>query len=144
MSRKRRKIPVALDRKVRLQARNRCGYCLSSEILLGMPMEIEHLLPVMAGGLSIEENLWLSCRRCNEFKGTQIEAVDPDTLESVALFNPRQQNWNDHFRWSEDGTEIIGLTPTGRATVIALNLNNFIIIATRRRWVSVSWFPPDD
>jgi len=144
MSRSRRKIPVALERKIRQQARHRCGYCLSSELLLGMPMEIEHLHPIAAGGLSIEENLWLSCRRCNEFKGVQTQAIDPDTLEPVALFNPRQQNWNEQFCWSEDETEIMGLTPTGRATVIALKLNHFMIVATRRRWVSVGWFPPDD
>ncbi len=45
-------------------------------------MEFEHLTPIAAGGQTIEENLWLSCRRCNEFKGTQTQAVDPETKET--------------------------------------------------------------
>ena len=39
----RRKIPVAIGRRVRQRARYRCGYCLCSEALLGMPMEFDHL-----------------------------------------------------------------------------------------------------
>ena len=100
-----------------MQARSRCGYCLCSEMLIGMPMEFEHLIPLASGGSTVEENLWLSCRRCNEFKGRQTRAVDPETSEIVALFNPREQIWDEHFHWNDDGTEIVGLTPTGRATV---------------------------
>ncbi|MBI3653154.1 MAG: HNH endonuclease [Acidobacteria bacterium] len=144
MKRARRKIPAALERKLRQQGRNRCGYCLSSEVLIGMPMEIEHLLPVASGGQSVEANLWLCCRRCNEFKGAQTQGIDPHTLDTVALFNPREQVWSEHFQWSEDGTEIIGQTPSGRATVIALKLNNSIIVVTRRQWASVGWFPPTE
>lgn len=43
-----------------------------------------------------------------------------------------------------DGTEVIGITPIGRVTVNALNLNEEIIVVTRRLWVSVGWFPPED
>jgi hypothetical protein len=107
-------------------------------------MEYEHLSPLALGGKTVEENLWLSCRRCNEFKGTQTQAVDPETLEVVLLFTPRAQRWEEHFQWNEDGTEIIGLTPTGRATVGALKLNNPVIVVTRRLWVSAGWWPPSD
>ncbi len=139
-----RKIPAGLRRRIREQARYRCGYCLCSEVLIGMPMEFEHLNPLASGGRTVEANLWLSCRRCNEFKGTQTKAADPDTSEIVALFNPREQSWNGHFCWNEDGTKIIGLTPTGRATVTALKLNNPMIVVTRRLWVSAGWWPPSD
>lgn len=40
------------------------------------------------------------------------------------------QLWRDHFCWSEDGAEIIGVTPVGRATVVALNMNNFYATKT--------------
>jgi hypothetical protein len=140
----RRKIPSSLAEKIRKQARHRCGYCLLSEILIGMLMEFEHLIPLAAGGLTVEENLWLSCRICNGFKGALTHAADPETKLSVPLFNPRQQNWSEHFRWSEDGTEIIGQTPTGRATVVALRMNNPTIVNSRRLWVSVGWWPPLD
>jgi 5-methylcytosine-specific restriction endonuclease McrA len=144
MSHPRHKIPATLRKRVREQARYRCGYCLCSEALLGMPMEVEHLIPLASGGRTVEENLWLSCRRCNEFKGTQTKVADPETSEIVALFNPRKQSWDEHFCWNEDGTEIVGLTPSGRATVTALKLNNPVIIVTRRLWISAGWWPPDD
>lgn len=144
MKHPRRKIPVALRRKIREQAHVRCGYCLCSEVLIGMPMEFEHLLPLVSGGKTTEENLWLSCRRCNEAKGKQTEAVDLDTLHIVALFNPREQRWEEHFRWNDDGTEILGKASTGRATVFALKLNNPVIVVTRRLWVSAGWWPPTE
>lgn len=139
-----RYIPASLKTKIRTQAKFRCGYCLRCETLTGMPMEFEHLIPIALGGKSIEENLWLSCRRCNEFKGVQIIVFDSETNSDVAIFNPRTQNWNEHFYWSEDGTEIIGKTPIGRATINALNLNEQIIVVSRKLWVSVGWFPPED
>ena len=140
----RRRIPVALQKKIREQARFRCGYCLTSETLIGMKMEFEHLTPLAADGETSEENLWLACRRCNEFKGTQTHAIDAKTATNVPLFNPRTQKWHEHFRWSADGTEILGISPNGRASVTALKLNNEIILVSRRLWVSVGWFPPED
>src|SRR6266545_7763235 len=123
-----RKVPLRLAKPIRQQARDRCGYCLSSEALIGMPMELEHLVPLASGGQTIEDNLWLSCRRCNEFKGAQTTAIDPVTLEQFGLFNPRRQIWSEHFRWNDEGTEILGLTPTGRATVVALRLNHPVVV----------------
>jgi hypothetical protein len=105
---------------------------------------VEHLVPTARGGTSDEENLWLSCRRCNEFKGAQIEAIDPQTGISVPLFNPRRQSWREHFTWSGDGTLIIGLTQCGRTTVAALRLNNADIVAARQLWAGVNWHPPDE
>jgi HNH endonuclease len=108
-----------------------------------MPMEIEHLTPLAGGGQTVEENLWLSCRRCNQFKGTQTLALDSVTAEQVALFNPRLQDWNEHFRWNEDGTEIVGITSVGRATADALELNHPVIVVTRRLWITAGWWPPN-
>jgi hypothetical protein len=141
---KRQKVPVRLGRKVRESARFRCGYCLVSEALIGMLMEFEHLLPILLGGLTIESNLWLSCRTCNNAKRAQYEALDPVTNQLVLLFNPRLQSWDEHFGWSEDRLEIEGRTPTARATVLALRLNDPIRLAARRLWVSVGWWPPLD
>jgi HNH endonuclease len=139
-----RYISNALKVKIRRQAKFRCGYCLRSEVLIGMPMEFEHILPVAFGGKTIEENLGLSCRRCNEFKGTQTHAINAETSEKVQIYNPRTQIWNEHFCWNDEGTKIIGITAIGRGTVNALKLNEEIIVITRSLWVSVGWFPPDD
>lgn len=137
-----RKVPAAWKNRLRQQARSRCGYCLTTETLLGMSMEFEHLTPLKVGGQTVEENLWLSCRRCNQFKGAQTSARDPLTSEKVLFFNPRRQVWGDHFRWNEDGTEIIGITPEGRATVFALKLNHPVVVVARRLWVTAGWWPP--
>jgi hypothetical protein len=109
-----------------------------------MLMEFEHLQPLDKGGKTVEENLWLSCRRCNGLKGTKTSATDTKTKKKVPIFNPRTQNWNEYFYWSLDGTEIIGKTAIGRATVIALRLNEEVIVVARKLWVSVGWFPPKE
>jgi hypothetical protein len=62
----------------------------------------------------------------------------------ILLFNPRHQIWVDHFQWSDDGTQVIGKTAVGRATVVALQLNNPVMLTTRRMWVQVGWHPPKD
>jgi HNH endonuclease len=142
MKQRRARIRLSLQRKIRRQARFRCGYCLSSETLLGTPLEIEHLLARAVGGTDDEGNLWLSCRRCNSFKGIASQAPDPMTGQLTDLFNPRLQHWSEHFDWSEEGVQIIGLTECGRATVKALKLNNPEITVTRRLWVSTGWWPP--
>jgi hypothetical protein len=137
-------IPPNLRRQVARDAGHRCGYCLSDEILTGVSLSIDHIVPVAAGGLTTRENLWLACRPCNEFKGAQTHAEDPETGETVPLFNPRTQDWHAHFAWSDDKTHIIGLTPTGRATVMALQLNRSILVKARRRWIMAGWHPPQE
>jgi len=70
------RVSAALRERVSQQARYRCGYCLSSQELMGIPMTIEHIVPEALGGATVEENLWLSCIRCNLFKGAQTHAMD--------------------------------------------------------------------
>jgi hypothetical protein len=125
-------------------AGGRCGYCHTPEALIGMPLEFEHLYPEARGGATVRENLWLACTRCNDFKGHRTDAVDPQTGETVQLFNLRTQSWIEHFSWSPDGTLIIGLTPIGRATVVVLRLNNEFIVVARRFWVEAGWWPPSE
>lgn len=137
-------ISSELRRLVAEEGRYRCGYCLTPQRIIGRPMVMDHLIPESRGGPTVRENLWLACRRCNEFKGAQTHAVDPHTQKTVSLFNPRQQSWRVHFAWSTGGTEIIGLTATGRATVVALHLNNAEIVAARSLWVQAGWHPPSD
>jgi len=137
-------IPVELRRQVRADAAGRCGYCHTPEALIGMPLEYEHLYPEALGGPTDRPNLWLACTRCNDFKGDRIDALDPETSERMPLFNPRIQVWIEHFTWSPDGTQIIGRTAIGRATVEALRLNNEFIVTARRFWVESGWWPPGE
>lgn len=137
-------IPVHLRQQVAVEARHRCGYCLTTTAIIGRPMVIDHLFPEAKGGETARENLWLACRRCNEFKGTRTQATDPLTDAETPLFNPRWQSWSVHFAWDEGGTQIVGLTAVGRATVIALRLNNPDIVGARTLWVQAGWHPPKD
>ncbi len=43
--------------------------------------------------------------------------------------------------FSEDGSTVLGLTPTGRATVQALKVNRPEMIALRLNWQELKWKP---
>jgi hypothetical protein len=135
-------ISDSLREKIRKDADNRCGYCRSPQKYVFAPLEIEHLMPIAKGGKDDEENLWLACPMCNNYKSDNIEGKDPVTGERVALFNPRTQDWWEHFAWSGDGSQVIGLTACGRATVLVLQLNNLIAVMVRREWIAAGWHPP--
>ena len=129
--------------RVASQAQFRCGYCLTQEQVSGVPLTVEHLLPRAKGGNDADNNLWMSCRLCNEAKGILTDAPDPETGEVVSLFNPRKDLWAEHFAWSENGTQVIGTTAIGRATVTALTLNTEFRVRARALWVEVGWHPPE-
>jgi hypothetical protein len=137
-------ISEQLRKLVITQADYRCEYCKTSSRLTGMPLVMEHILPRSLGGTDNRENLAASCYRCNEFKGAKTHAVDPETSQLVSLFLPRTQTWREHFTWVNGGTHIAGTTPTGRATVMALRLNNETIIEARAIWIEAGWHPPDE
>lgn len=135
-------LPAGLHEQLLAADDRRCAYCQTTEANTGQPMTVDHIVPRAQGGLTRFGNLCFACRRCNEFKGDTTIARDPLTDEIVPLFHPRSQRWNDHFAWDASGTLVIGLTAIGRATVVALNMNNAVIVAARRRWVSMGWHPP--
>jgi len=135
-------IPQALREQVRRRANYRCKYCQTPEWLIGSEHEVDHIMPRARDGETIAENLCGACSPCNGSKLARINGVDLQTGERVALFHPRQQRWYDHFMWSTDGTQMIGLTPCGRATVDLLKLNHPLILVARSVWVSVGLHPP--
>ncbi len=137
-------IPESLRNQIAETDPRRCCYCLTSEANSGIPMTHDHIKPISKGGKTTFDNVCLACRSCNEFKGDATEATDPLIGETVPLFNPRLQRWSDHFAWSVDGTTVEGLTPSGRATIIRLQMNNSVIVAARWRWTISGWHPPTD
>ena len=137
-------VPKALRTLVTDDAAHRCGYCLSTEAIVGSPFEMDHLIPESLGGRTVRENLWLCCAACNERKGSRTSAFDSETDQRVRLFHPRRDKWTQHFRWTADCELIEGQTPIGRATVLALELNRPLLVTARRAWVQVGWHPPAD
>lgn len=134
-------------RLVRQRSKYLCEYCHSPEYLSPDRFTIDHLLPKSLGGSDEPDNLALACHRCNERHYNFTVGLDPQTQEQVPLFNPRQQQWSEHFIWTKDGIKILGTTPTGRATCDRLDLNDErrdepSIQIARRFWVEAGWHPP--
>jgi hypothetical protein len=107
-------------------------------------MHVDHIIPEVAGGSTTPDNLCLACFCCNVSKGAQQIGVDPLTRTAIPLFHPIRQRWHDHFAWDESKTQIAGLTPCGRATVVALQMNNPTVVRARRRWIIAGWHPPQE
>lgn len=134
---------------VRQRANYLCEYCHSPERLSANRFTIDHLQPRSLGGSDNLENLALACRRCNERRYNFVDGLDPETQEVVPLFDPRQQQWGEHFKWTEGATKIEGTTSVGRATDNRLDLNDTrypvedSIQATRRFWVMTGLHPPN-
>lgn len=125
------------------RARYRCEYCQCQQLIVVF-MNIDHILPQTHGGSNELENLCLSCPSCNQYKHDFQIAIDPQSQEQTPLFNPRQQTWVEHFQWSSEGTEIVGITAIGRATVERLKMNAPLMVQARQVWVRAGWHPPKD
>jgi hypothetical protein len=115
-------IPTALRRLVEERASYYCEYCQLPSGLSFFPHEIDHIIAEKHDGKTEAENLAYTCWRCNRHKGSDLGSFDPENDQFSFLFNPRTQNWSEHFRF--DGTIIIGLTAEGRTTVRLLQLNH--------------------
>lgn len=140
---RRPKISAAVRRQVMELDAGRCAYG-RSPMIIGIPMVVEHCIPLVAGGLSTLDNLCLSCYRRNEFKGPRTEGPDPSDGVLVPLFHPRRQHWQEHFVRSEDGSRLVALTACGRATIETLRLNNEWLVQARRLWMLIGLHPPHD
>jgi hypothetical protein len=140
----RKKIPENVKKKVRQAAKNRCGYCLSFQDYIPVELQFDHIKPFSKGGADDEENFWLLCPKCNLAKSDKTDGFDEVTQTQVPLFNPRTQDWHEHFEWSGDEVQIVGKTPIGRVTVAVVKLNNNLHLRVRQNWIKAGWHPPKD
>jgi hypothetical protein len=134
------RIPASLRELVVKRADNRCEYCGIFQLGQVATFHVDHIIPVVAGGATTAENLALACVSCSLRKGARQEIQDLATGETVLVFNPRQQAWKEHFAW--EGVRVVGLTPTGRAMVEALDLNRAIMLAIRAEEELLGRHPP--
>ena len=135
-------ISESVRQQIMARADERCEYCLTSRRVIGMPLVVDHILPRALGGCDEIENLCAACYRCNQYKSAKSHEYDPASGELAPLFHPRRDIWAEHFAWANGGTHIIGLTSTGRVTVIALRMNNDYVVEARRLWIARQWHPP--
>lgn len=127
--------------QVALRAGRRCEYCHAPEAVFNLPLEVEHIIPVSRDGEDIDPNWALACRACNLYKASHITGNDPVNQETIRLFHPRTDQWNDHFHIATESGEIEGRTPIGRATVARLGMNSTAQVSARRQWMRLGLFP---
>ena len=119
-----------------------CEYCKSPANISSQSFIIEHIIPISKGGTSTLENLALSCQGCNNFKYNKTDGIDNVTGKSYELYNPRKHKWFEHFSWSSDVTEIIGISAIGRVAVNLLKLNRIELQNLRKLLSTVGKHPP--
>jgi hypothetical protein len=129
-------------RLVQERANNCCEYCFSQVGFSPGPFVIEHIIPKIKNGTDELDNLAFSCSGCNGHKYDYTDGYDAVIGELAQLYNPRQQLWVSHFVWSIDFTEIIGISPIGRATIDRLYLNRQGVINFRRVLRAMNLHPP--
>lgn len=122
-------LPDRLKQLVRERAKDRCEYCHLAQAGQVATFHMDHIHPVKEGGTTEGQNLALACVGCSLHKAAKTSALDPETGKPAPLFHPRQEDWEAHFAWDE--FTLKGLTPTGRATIVALQLNRPLLVAIR-------------
>ena len=123
---------------MRQRARGCCEYCRIHEDDEPYTFHLEHIISIKHGGNDDQSNLAWSCHNCNLAKGSNLSGRLHD--ETVALFHPREQQWNRHFRWI--GPILAGKTKCGSATIQVLNINADDRVRLRDILIESGRFPP--
>ena len=103
------------------------------------PHEVDHIYAEKHGGQTNENNLCLSCYYCNHYKGSDLCSLDPETGTLIALYHPRQDHWEEHFRLT--GATIIPLTASGRVTARLFRMNDLERILEREMLIRLNLYP---
>jgi hypothetical protein len=119
--------------QITARARDRCEYCLLPTRGQVGRFPIDHVIPGTQGGPTEYDNLALACPHCNGRKWAHTEGTDSETGQPTPLFNPRRQQWSEHFQWSGANRFVLeGKTSTGRATIARLQMNHPDLVIVRR------------
>ncbi len=137
------KFSNSIREKVENRAKKLCEYCLSPLEFSPDPFSLEHIFPIAKGGTNDLENLALACQGCNSPKSIKTEAFDLVSQTTASFYNPRKDVWWEHFIWSEDFMEIIGVTAKGRVTAKVLTLNRQRVMNLRRILILAGEHPPN-
>ncbi len=116
-------ISAELRRLAFARAERLCEYCLIHEEDTFFGCEVDHIISEKHGGPTSAANLALACLFYNRNKGSDIASVVPGSDRLVRFFNPRTDQWSEHFRLGVDGITIIPLTEIGEATVRIFGIN---------------------
>ncbi len=134
-----RHIPITLRRLIAKRAGFRCEYCRMYESDSFLPFEVDHIISLKHGGGHEPENLAYTCPHCNQNKGTDLTTFLKSYKDIVAIFNPREQHWFEHFAVEEG--EILAKTRIGEATIKLLKLNEPERLILRRLLAEIGRYP---
>lgn len=132
-------IPESIRQAVAKRAKRRCEYCRLHENYAYFTHEIDHIYAEKHGRETTEDNLCLACADCNRYKSSDLCSLDPITNEVVALFHPREDARNEHFRLLESGI-IESLTARARATERILRFNRADLVGDREELLSLGGY----
>jgi len=133
------RISPVLRKEMRERAKGCCEYCLLPEAQAFFPHEPDHIIATKHGGQSTTDNQALACFDCNRFKGSDIASIDPDGHKLTQIFNPRIEEWTEHF--SVAAGLISPRIAIGRVTAITLKLNLQSRVEVHEILASVGHYP---
>jgi 5-methylcytosine-specific restriction endonuclease McrA len=105
-------ISPSLRRSVSDRANHSCEYCLIPEALSLSSHQVDHIIAEKHGGKTIPDN--------------------PQTGETVRLYNPRKDTWTEHFSLEVASGLIQPQTAIGRVTVKLLRINRLESLPVRQ------------
>ena len=132
-------VSVALRQFVRTRAKSLCEYCLISEEDTYFGCQVDHIISEKHGGSTQESNLAYACSYCNRNKGSDIGSIVWETQQFCRFFNPRADQWANHFRLN--GVSIVALTPIGEVTARILDFNHVDRLVERTELAALGQYP---
>ena len=132
-------VPAALRRLVERRADGLCEYCLIHEDDTFLGCQIEHIRSEKHHGPTTATNLALACVFCNRHKGNDIATIPLGTGVLSRLFNPRLDQWAEHFELR--GSVIEPLTAMGEATAQLLLFNHPDRLVEREALIAGGRYP---
>ncbi len=133
-----RYISPEIRQQVATRADFLCEYCLIAEEDTFFGCEVEHIISLKHGGSSELENLAYACAFCNRHKGSDIGSIT-ESGEFSRFFNPRTDQWADHFQ--SDGIIIKPISAIGEVTARILQFNHSDQILERQALREVRRYP---
>ena len=133
----RKGIPTKVKNEVALRLNYKCEYCFLPEKASFYNFHIDHIRSIKHGGSSEIDNLAYCCPDCNYFKGTDIASFSKND-ELVLFFNPRIQEWSEHFEIL-DGI-VLGKTDIGNVTEQIFKFNDIDRLIFRIELIKLGQF----
>lgn len=128
-----------LRRLVVARGEHLCEYCLIHEDDTFFGCEVDHIISVKHGGQTEADNLAYACFFCNRQKGSDIGSIVWATGVFTRFFNPRTDQWGQHFRL--EGAVIEPETDIGEVTARILDFNHGDRVLERQALIAVGRYP---